>query len=56
VQPLTQQGIPSPILIDLSKPNLDLVQEMAIDTVEHFFTASVKGIGLAEKSKDFRNL
>ena len=54
--PLTQQGIPWPILVDLSKPNLDLVQEITIDNVERFFTALAKEMGQAEKSKVLRNL
>ena len=54
--PLTQQGIPWPILVDLSKPNLDLVQEITIDDVERFFTALAKEMGQAEKSKVLRNL
>ncbi|KIJ95898.1 hypothetical protein K443DRAFT_108065 [Laccaria amethystina LaAM-08-1] len=54
--PLTQQGIPWPILVDLSKPNLDIVQEMTVDNVEYFFTALAKEIGPAEKSRVLRNL
>ena len=44
-QPLTQQGIPWPILIDLSKPNLDLVQEITADNVLPFAQRWRKRLG-----------
>ena len=55
-QPLTQQGIPWPILVDLSKPSLNLVQEITADNVSRFCTALAKEIGEAEKSKVLQNL
>ena len=54
--PLTQQGIPWPILVDLTKLNLDLIQKMTKSNVSCFCTALAKEIGEAEKSKVIQNL